>query len=102
IQEIADCASGLVKCEANQVCVPVGSTSKCVQKSVGDLCEPGFKPDIAPDGVTGICTDVNECEEFPDVCDIEREKCQNEWGSYDCLPLQPPVPTEGSCPAGFE
>ncbi|CAL1286687.1 unnamed protein product [Larinioides sclopetarius] len=102
IQEIADCASGLIKCEANQVCVPVGSTSKCVQKSVGDLCEPGFKPDIAPDGVTGICTDVNECEEFPDVCDIEREKCQNEWGSYDCLPLQPPVPTEVSCPPGFE
>ncbi|XP_055933014.1 fibulin-1-like isoform X2 [Argiope bruennichi] len=102
IQEIADCASGLVKCEANQVCVPVGSTSKCVQKSVGDLCEPGLKPDIAPDGVTGICVDVNECEEYPDACDIEREKCENAWGSYECLPLQTIGLAENFCPPGFK
>ncbi|GFY38322.1 uncharacterized protein TNIN_270692 [Trichonephila inaurata madagascariensis] len=97
-----DCLTGVTKCEANQVCMSIDGVGRCVQKSVGDLCDPGFKPDIASDGVTGICTDVNECEEFPDVCDIQKEKCQNEWGRYECIPLQTTGPSQTPCPPGFE
>ncbi|GFQ75776.1 uncharacterized protein TNCT_259431 [Trichonephila clavata] len=97
-----DCLTGVTKCEANQVCMSIDGVGRCVQKSVGDLCDPGFKPDIASDGVTGICTDVNECEEFPDVCDIQKEKCQNEWGRYECIPHQTTAPSQTPCPPGFE
>ncbi|GFW75852.1 fibulin-2 [Trichonephila clavipes] len=97
-----DCLTGVTKCEANQVCMSIDGVGRCVQKSVGDLCDPGFKPAIASDGVTRICTDVNECEEFPDVCDIQKEKCQNEWGRYECIPLQTTGPSQTPCPPGFE
>lgn len=82
------------------MCLPHADGHKCVAKSVGEVCSPGFKPDIAPDGVTGICTDVDECSEFGDVCE-PTEQCVNEEGSYDCVPADQQQQRTESCPAGF-
>ncbi|GIY41156.1 uncharacterized protein CEXT_747461 [Caerostris extrusa] len=100
-QEATDCASGLLKCDADAVCMAVDGKHRCVQKSVNDKCDAGFKPETASDGITRICTDVNECEEFPDSCDMHRERCQNEWGKYDCVPLLQQTTPEPPCPPGF-
>lgn len=50
-------------------------------------------------------SDINECEEFPDVCDVDHETCINGIGSYDCIALSNPTtsqPQIQNCPLGLQ
>ncbi|KAG8193076.1 hypothetical protein JTE90_017827 [Oedothorax gibbosus] len=100
--EADKCSPGSHNCKAEEVCLPTENSFQCVSKPIGDYCSPGLKPEIAPDGVTGICVDVNECEEFADVCNHLAEVCVNAEGSYECVPNSPqPQQRTENCPAGF-
>ncbi|XP_015912023.1 fibrillin-1 isoform X2 [Parasteatoda tepidariorum] len=98
--ELDMCSSNLHNCKSDEICVPVSDSFRCVPKSVTDNCEPGFKPIVQTDG-SKKCEDVNECEEFPGICEDESKVCRNDVGSYKCVVPLLLEPLVENCAPGF-
>lgn len=50
-------------------------------------CDPGYKMEGEASG-DGQCVDLNECEEYPTLCDRggpARNACRNTEGGYECV-----------------
>ncbi|KFM82523.1 hypothetical protein X975_05963, partial [Stegodyphus mimosarum] len=86
------CSEGSYTCRSDETCIVTEEGYLCIPKSAVLQCEPGYKSISSPEGQT--CTDVDECVEFPDVCD-STETCKNAIGSYEC------IPSSEDCEKGF-
>ncbi|XP_067662288.1 hemicentin-1-like isoform X1 [Haliotis asinina] len=69
--DINECTSRRHRCYYNQRCVNTAGSYKCT-------CPQG----LASRGPGQPCTDINECEQIPPVCNF---KCRNLWGSFECI-----------------
>ncbi|XP_061724505.1 fibrillin-1-like isoform X2 [Cydia pomonella] len=77
--DIDECDEHLDDCQRlSQHCINTHGAFFC-QDHVSKRCAPGFKVNSA----TGICEDINECEEGSEVCK-RNQVCVNLPGAYDC------------------
>ncbi|RXM36910.1 Cartilage acidic protein 1 [Acipenser ruthenus] len=83
-------ARPLVASEMNSVLeIPYPQTESKEQPAEIE-CGQGFSADEK-----GLCTDKDECNEFPSVCSGDRPVCINTFGGYKCRPNK-------RCGHGFE
>lgn len=54
-------------------------------------CQLGF----ARNDSSGICEDIDECEDGDVTCNIETQVCFNTPGSYRCLDVEPVTCQDG-------
>lgn len=77
--DIDECSERLDDCQRlSQHCINTHGSFFC-QDHVSRRCAPGFMANRA----TGVCEDINECEDNPESCQ-RNEVCINLPGAYDC------------------
>ncbi|KAJ2940992.1 hypothetical protein O0L34_g13117 [Tuta absoluta] len=77
--DIDECEERRDDCQRlSQYCINTHGGFFC-QDHVSKRCAPGF----AVNKITGICEDINECEESSEVC-LRNEVCINMPGAYSC------------------
>ncbi|XP_022256499.1 fibulin-1-like, partial [Limulus polyphemus] len=93
-KDIDECAEGTDFCSSQGLqCINTPGSYRCKASSPPEYdCPPGYKYSQ----LFQNCTDINECVEKIDDCNLQTERCVNFVGGFRC------APKVTKCPHGFK